>query len=337
MLCKYDVSPPAPSEVGGISGRANFRTSSPSSRPGVGLLVGHQGALCGCTLPSFPECRWKEGQRGRWSQGGPLKGRSRRSPALHPFSLRPCWSQRDWNPKPPLRVGRVSHGEGARVVEGQGGAKKVRSRVRAELCLGRVPGLGLAPDEESRQGTLKAARAGLGLSGDVALSTQAFPGWIISLSPCWLFGVNMLVITGRQRWEEWACQPWGAGLASCPALFPLPATLPSGVDSRALYWAYLLHETLQAPPGLHLGTPCPLPRTCLPAGTNWKLRNQVLPDQQASFHLSPPQHTRLFLVLCLITLDHSQQLRDEAVTPFWPQGPSAVFPPAPSLAFFQPP
>lgn len=68
-------------------------------------------------------------------------------------------------------------------MEGQGGAKKVQSGVRAELCLGRVPGLGMAPDEESRQGRLKAARAGLGLSGDVTLSTQAFPGWIISLSP----------------------------------------------------------------------------------------------------------------------------------------------------------
>lgn len=68
-------------------------------------------------------------------------------------------------------------------MEGQGGAKKVQSGVKAELCLGRVPGLGLAPDEESGQGTLKAARAGPGLSGDVALSTQAFPGWIISLSP----------------------------------------------------------------------------------------------------------------------------------------------------------
>lgn len=80
-------------------------------------------------------------------------------------------------------MGRVSNGEGAGVVEGQGGAKKVQSGVRAELCLGRVPGLGMAPDEESRQGRLKAARAGPGLLGDVTLSTQAFPGWIISLSP----------------------------------------------------------------------------------------------------------------------------------------------------------
>lgn len=46
MLCKYDVSPPALSEMGGISGRANLQTLSSSSRPGVGLLVGHQEALC---------------------------------------------------------------------------------------------------------------------------------------------------------------------------------------------------------------------------------------------------------------------------------------------------
>lgn len=127
--------------------------------------------------------------------------------------------------------------------------------------------------------------------GDMALSTQTFPGWIISLSPSRLFGVNVLVFMGAQRWEEWvlsATENWL--LAPCP-LLPIPAALLSGVASRALSRTHLLQEASQAPSRLHLcaqGPSGPQELTSLLCR-----HRQVVPGHPPRLHLSPSRASAL--------------------------------------------
>ena len=131
MLCQYDVSLLPPGRAGGISGRADFQSLSPSSRPGVGLLVGPEGSpLWGASWPP-PLCvGGKEGWRGQWGPGGPRKTEAGRRPSPSTAYPQAPLSQRDTKPKPPPRVGRGYRGEGEGFAGVQGGAKEVQSRVR---------------------------------------------------------------------------------------------------------------------------------------------------------------------------------------------------------------
>lgn len=92
----------------------------------------------------------------------------------------------------------------------------------------------------------------------------------------------------------------------CPALFPLPATLPSGVGPRALHRACLFREALPGPTWAVLGDPLPPPQNLPPCWRHLKTAKSsaswptgLLPS------LPTPAHPSLYCPL----LNHSGSFR----------------------------
>lgn len=144
---------------------------SPSSRPGVGLLVGPEGApMWGASCPP-PLCvGGKEGWRGQWSPGGPRKTEAGRRPSPGtPYPQAPL-SQRGPKPKPPPRVGQGCRGEGegfAGVQRGSQGGPEQGEGLRG--VWGESPALGWHQATRVGRGDSRLPQAGMGAVGRLGL------------------------------------------------------------------------------------------------------------------------------------------------------------------------